>query len=390
MSGAEKKGASCSKEIYALWEIIRANSKNLKSLDAQVELAERVANINPGLAEELLESFYTEYADGISSTILPNSKSNIYRNPFTEQGLKKLNIIKIKADELKCQLFVKLTSKSQLMISGFMNPTGGGIRGRDTWGSGEYGASRDEGNRVHAGVDYLGNAGAPVYAAIGGTLEKIDDGARISGRVNGITYTVRQMHINCSASPGKIALGAQIGTVADLSRQYPGIQNHCHVELYKQPGDERLDPTPYFGATSLYPASVRPSYISIANHYTAANHECPDISTSPNQCAVRLSRALIEAGIAMDSDYGGNLCRHGYARGAQDLGAFLFKKWGQYNFGFSAPGNKPSQINKKKGLILFSNIPDFNGQGHIDLWDGEKTMTGEYWNADPIWFWTLT
>ncbi len=102
-----------------------------------------------------------------------------------------------------------------------------------------------------------------------------------------------------------------------------------------------------------------------------------------------MSRALIAAGIPMDSDYPGNLCRHGYARGAQDLGAFLRKKWGTYEYGFSKPGSAPAEIKGKKGVILFANIPTFTGQGHIDLWDGSKTMTGEYWDADPIWFWVL-
>jgi hypothetical protein len=133
----------------------------------------------------------------------------------------------------------------------------------------------------------------------------------------------------------------------------------------------------------------RPGFTMLNDNYTLDAHDCPDISTSPNQCAVRLSRALIAAGIAMDSDYPGNLCRHGYARGAQDLGAFLRVKWGNRDLGFEAPMSAPPQIRGIKGVILFMNIPGFSGQGHIDLWDGSTTRTGMYWNANPIWFWTL-
>lgn len=74
--------------------------------------------------------------------------------------------------------------------------------------------------------------------------------------------------------------------------------------------------------------AARPKYDKLSEHYSKDVHECPDISTSPNQCAVRVSRALVGAGIKMDSEYPGKLCRHGYARGAQDLGAFLKKKVG--------------------------------------------------------------
>ena len=135
---------------------------------------------------------------------------------------------------------------------------------------------------------------------------------------------------------------------------------------------------------------TRPSYAILASNYSDKKHDCPDITPSPNQCAVRLSRALIAAEIPMDSDYPGNLCRHDYARGAQDLGAFLRKKWGNRDYGFEVPGNIPTQIQGKKGVILFMNIPNFSGQGHIDLWDGTKTKTGTFWNANPIWFWELS
>jgi hypothetical protein len=149
---------------------------------------------------------------------------------------------------------------------------------------------------------------------------------------------------------------------------------------------------PYAARAGLLGRGTRPRYSSLDSNYSMDFHTCPDISTSPNQCAVRLSRALIAAGVPMDSDYPGNLCRHGYARGAQDLAAFLRIKWGTWEQGFAAPGSTPAGIVNKKGVLLFANIPNFDGQGHIDLWDGSRTKTpgGEYWTANPIWFWELT
>ena len=133
----------------------------------------------------------------------------------------------------------------------------------------------------------------------------------------------------------------------------------------------------------------RPKYDKLSIHYSKDVHNCKDITTSPNQCAVRVSRALIGAGIELDSSYSGKLCRHGYARGAQDLGAFLKKKWGTHDLGFTSPGSMPAQLKGKKGVILFIDIPTFDGQGHIDLWDGSRSKTGDHWDAKTIWFWKL-
>jgi len=36
------------------------------------------------------------------------------------------------------------------------------------------------------------------------------------------------------------------------------------------------------------------------------------------------------------------------------------------------------------------NIPGFDGQGHIDLWDKNYPVGDSYWDAKTIWMWTLT
>ena len=126
-------------------------------------------------------------------------------------------------------------------------PTTGPIRGTDAWGSGAYGASRDGGNRSHAGVDYSGAANTNVVAPMGGTLEVINGGVRITGRVDGEVYSTRILHINVTATPGRIEEGAVLGTVEDITTQYPGITTHAHVELYNIANGQttRLNPTDY-------------------------------------------------------------------------------------------------------------------------------------------------
>ncbi len=135
----------------------------------------------------------------------------------------------------------------------------------------------------------------------------------------------------------------------------------------------------------------KPAFATLWSKYSSQSHPCS--MSLPNQCAIRMSRALIAAGWPSGTfkspRYGGKLCPHGYARGAQDLGAFLSRVWGTRTHGWSAPGSEPSQISGKRGVICFMNIPGFSGQGHIDVWDGTQTKTGAYWGSKTIWFWEL-
>lgn len=139
-------------------------------------------------------------------------------------------------------------------------------------------------------------------------------------------------------------------------------------------------------------STPKPPFNSLWNLYSSQPHGCS--MALPNQCAIRMSRCLIAGGWSKDAfkstQYPGKVCPHGYARGAQDLGAFLAKRWGNRTLGFSAPGSAPSAVSGRKGVVCFMNIPGFSGQGHIDLWDGSGTKTGDYWSSQTIWFWELT
>lgn len=116
----------------------------------------------------------------------------------------------------------------------------------------------------------------------------------------------------------------------------------------------------------------------------------------PNTCAIRMSEALVKtnkAFLEVFENSGKNTCPHGYIRGAQDLAAVLgsSKGLGARDFGWSAQSNgtAPAGARGAKGIICYMNIPSFSGQGHIDLWDGERPVGNAYWDAQTIWLWKL-
>jgi len=113
-------------------------------------------------------------------------------------------------------------------------PTEGCIRGTDPQGNGAFGSPRS-GGRTHAGIDYSGGGGSSVTAPMSGWVEVVDDGIRITRKVEGLnmSYSMRLLHINPTVVHGQyITEGARVGTVQDLTGSMPGITNHAHVELY--------------------------------------------------------------------------------------------------------------------------------------------------------------
>lgn len=146
----------------------------------------------------------------------------------------------------------------------------------------------------------------------------------------------------------------------------------------------------------LLPLSLpRPTYTKLRGVYKTDPTQIHSCSMQfPNTCAIRMSEALAQVvtGIKDKFKTGGvNLCPHDYVRGAEDLAGVLRKAevFGLFDYGFSNPGSAPSSVNGKKGLVAYINVPGFPGQGHIDLWDGTAPAGAAYWNADPIWFWSL-
>jgi len=124
-------------------------------------------------------------------------------------------------------------------VADFANPTHGGVRGIDAFGSGDFGARRDAGKRRHHGVDYVATAGAAVRAPISGEVSRLSyayrgvGGYRIVEIVDPETkLTARVFYVAPTVAVGDVVVaGEEIGAAQDLGARYPGITNHVHVEL---------------------------------------------------------------------------------------------------------------------------------------------------------------
>lgn len=164
----------------------------------------------------------------------------------------------------------------------------------------------------------------------------------------------------------------------------------------------------------------KPKFASMLSNYKTqptSVHDCKLIDPTQdaiNTCAARMSEALVIAAGLVKSraeignlgngkgdgtsyllgkyGYGrfGKLCPHGIGRGAQDVAAFLAHHWGSRTRGWTAQEKAPDNVKGKKGIIVFMKIPGFSGQGHIDLWNDDKAVGHDYWNAETIWMWDLT
>ncbi|MBK7086168.1 MAG: hypothetical protein IPH53_16480 [Flavobacteriales bacterium] len=83
---------------------------------------------------------------------------------------------------------------------------------------------------------------------------------------------------------------------------------------------------------------------------------------------------------------------HKLATGAEALAKHLEK-----SLGLAVKGVSKDDIKGKKGIVFFKDIKGFdNGSSgpdsgdHIDLWDGVKAKSGEYFSeAKSVWFWEV-
>lgn len=125
------------------------------------------------------------------------------------------------------------------------NPTGGELRGNDSYGSGAYLAGR--GNRPHRGRDYLGTPGQMVYAAIGGIMIRTARpyaNSNLSGCViQNDKITVKMFYFKPTHGLiGKeVFEGQGIGIMQAISDRYPGMPDHVHLEI------DHMDPELFMG-----------------------------------------------------------------------------------------------------------------------------------------------
>ncbi len=124
------------------------------------------------------------------------------------------------------------------------------IRGRDSKGSGYFGASR--GRRKHMGVDFVHCPGEPTCAFSPGTVTKLgfpyahDLSFRYVQITDADGYECRYFYVDPCVSLGdRIRAGQMIGVCQKLGDMYPGITEHVHLEIRR--GGEYIDPIPYLG-----------------------------------------------------------------------------------------------------------------------------------------------
>lgn len=129
----------------------------------------------------------------------------------------------------------------------------------DSFGCGNYGASRDGGKRRHKGQDFLCSAGQTVYAPIDGTVTTgaaYADGRSPELRLVRITdgpTVVLLMYVRPTVQAGHtVQAGDPIGTAQSLQGRYPGIPDHVHVEV--RLSGVSVDPLPYFTPNENAPA----------------------------------------------------------------------------------------------------------------------------------------
>jgi hypothetical protein len=141
---------------------------------------------------------------------------------------------------------------------------------------------------------------------------------------------------------------------------------------------------------------IKPAFHVLRSAYTTDPSRIHTCSMAfPNTCAIRMSEALVttEERWLQAFRTRGNLCPHGYVRGAEDLAAVIGSAsgFGPRNYGWKAQpsGDPPAAAVRLKGLICYIGIPGFSGSGHIDLWNMGSAVGSSYWDATTIWLWTL-
>ncbi len=142
---------------------------------------------------------------------------------------------------------------------------------------------------------------------------------------------------------------------------------------------------------------IKPIFLNLKNNYqTNSNqiHKCNMVF--PNTCAIRMSEALLKTDPMFAQMFKMSVnkrCPHDYIRGAQDPASFLARKdvYGIRDYGWNGndDGTPPKGVKGKRGIVCYMDIPEFSGQGHIDLWDGDYPVGNECWDAKTIWMWVL-
>ncbi len=119
-----------------------------------------------------------------------------------------------------------------------ISPTGKGIRGSDKWGSGAYGSSRDNGSRIHSGVDFICEPGQNVLCPISSGKIIREAKPYSKGDYSGILIRGKNIEIKMfylmpifPMIGQECRKGDYIGIAQDISEKYPGMTPHIHLEI---------------------------------------------------------------------------------------------------------------------------------------------------------------
>lgn len=112
-------------------------------------------------------------------------------------------------------------------------------RVKDKYGSGQYGASRDKGERTHNGIDIITNVGEEIYSPFEGAIirqafpykgDNSFEGVVLQGTGNWTGYEAKIFYVVGLLSGG-VSKGQHIAHAQDLTIKYPAITNHLHFEV---------------------------------------------------------------------------------------------------------------------------------------------------------------
>ena len=109
------------------------------------------------------------------------------------------------------------------------------VRGSDSWGSGEWQASRG-GGKLHRGIDLVVSPGDEVYAPCGGTLRigypYNNDQTFKYIAIKGHAGEVRLMYVLPRVQEGEVKRGDAVGVAQDIRIRYSETMTpHIHMDL---------------------------------------------------------------------------------------------------------------------------------------------------------------
>ena len=116
-----------------------------------------------------------------------------------------------------------------------ISPTGSCVRGLDKHGEGKYGAGR--GNHLHKGADFICVPGQNIVSPIKGIIIREakpyakSDYSGLLIRGSDIEIKMFYLEINLKLIGSSIMIGDFVGIAQDISKKYPGMTPHIHLEI---------------------------------------------------------------------------------------------------------------------------------------------------------------